>query len=112
MMTIMRGRMWIWVGATVTMAALTGLAVHLAWVGLDDADKLASVLSLFVGVAGLGVTIYGLVTDRKSGNGGHEAPSPQDRPNVTASGERSIAIGGDNTGIVSTGDDTTNTQLR
>ncbi|WP_449062245.1 hypothetical protein [Planomonospora algeriensis] len=54
----------------VAVMALAGLGVHLARVGLDEADKLASVLALFVGLAGLGATAYGLFADQRSGSGG------------------------------------------
>lgn len=83
----------------VAVAALAGLGVYFTLVGLEKADKLSSVIGLFVAVAGLGVAVYGLVTDRKSSGGGEDTPHC-----VSASGERSIAIGGDNSGPVSSGD--------
>jgi hypothetical protein len=39
--------------------------VYLAQVGLEKADKLASVIGLFIAAAGLGVTVYGLVANRE-----------------------------------------------
>lgn len=44
----------------VAVAALAGLGVYFAEVGLAQADQLASVLGLFVAAAGLGVAIFGL----------------------------------------------------
>ena len=44
---------WIWGGRITAVAVLAGLAVYLASVGLDKADKLASVLGLLVAVAAL-----------------------------------------------------------
>lgn len=56
--TGMRGL--VWGGAAVAMAALAGLGIYFAKVGLAQADQWASVLGLFVAVVGLGVTIFGL----------------------------------------------------
>ncbi|UBU18089.1 hypothetical protein [Nonomuraea gerenzanensis] len=94
----MRGRVLVWAGAVIAVAALAGLGVYLAGVGLDEADKLASVIGLFVAVAGLGVAAYGLITDRKSSGGGKDTPQ-----RASASGERSIASGGDNSGTTFSG---------
>ncbi|WP_171064571.1 tetratricopeptide repeat protein [Actinomadura soli] len=47
----MRG--WAGVGATITAVAVVGLGVYFVTVGLDAADKLASVLGLFVATSGL-----------------------------------------------------------
>lgn len=55
-----------WGGVVVAAAALAGLGVYFAKVGLEEADQLASVLGLFVAVVGLGVAIFGL----RSGSGG------------------------------------------
>ncbi|MFI6740533.1 hypothetical protein ACIBI9_47080 [Nonomuraea sp. NPDC050451] len=50
----MRSGVLVWGGAGLGVAALVGLGVYFARVGLDDADKLASVIGVFVAVAGLG----------------------------------------------------------
>ncbi len=103
MMTDMRGRVFMWGGAIVTLVALSALTVYFVHVGLDDADKLASVLGLFVAVAGLWASVYGLRTERQrrdARNGRHTPPAQG----------RSIMISGDNNGIASTGDNTTNIQ--
>ncbi|MBD3139911.1 hypothetical protein [Microbispora bryophytorum] len=52
------------------MAALAALGVYLSRVGLDKADKLASVIGLFVALVGLGVAVYGLFAERRRGGGG------------------------------------------
>lgn len=44
---------WIWGGRIVAVAVVAGLISYLSIVGLDKADKLASVLGLFVAVAAL-----------------------------------------------------------
>lgn len=50
----MRGRPgWIWAGRAVAALVVAGLAAYLSIVGLDKADKLAGVLSLFVVVVAL-----------------------------------------------------------
>lgn len=48
-----RGSGWIWSGRIVAVVAIAGLSAYLALVGLDKADKLASVLALLVAVAAL-----------------------------------------------------------
>ncbi|MFI6582823.1 hypothetical protein [Embleya sp. NPDC050493] len=58
-----------WVGGTVAGAALVGLAVYLAVVGLDEADKWASVLGLFVAVVGLVVSVVGVWRERSASGG-------------------------------------------
>lgn len=45
--------------------AVASLGLFLAAAGLDDADKWASVLGLFVAVAGVGLSGYGLVVSRQ-----------------------------------------------
>ncbi|MFC4114794.1 hypothetical protein [Nonomuraea zeae] len=126
----MSKRALVWTGAVVAVAALVGLGVYFARVGLADADQLASVIGVFVALAGLGVSVYGLITARPPAQPEPPEPPepqtpPQDRrpqrpappdqtparPDVSASGPRSIAIGGDNTGIASTGDDAVHLHL-
>lgn len=53
-----------WSGGSVAAAASAGLAWYFAAVGLDKADKLASVTGIIVGLAGLGVAIYGASSSR------------------------------------------------
>ncbi|MEV0312895.1 hypothetical protein [Nonomuraea fuscirosea] len=133
----MRKQMLVWGGAVVAVAAVVALAVHLARVGLDDADKLASVIGLFVALAGLGVSIRGLTGGRRGDDpsappppapdvaaSGSDASAPvpdgatsqpdgsAPEPGVSAPGARSVAVGGDNSGIISTGDGTTNVRMR
>ncbi|MFE3205843.1 hypothetical protein [Embleya sp. NPDC059237] len=65
----MTAKSWAWVGGMVAGAALVGLAVYLAVVGLDEADKWASVLGLFVALAGLVVSMAGVRRERSSPGG-------------------------------------------
>ncbi|MEU6413917.1 hypothetical protein [Microbispora sp. NPDC046933] len=61
----MRGRVLTrvltWAGGIAALGAGTALAVYLSSVGLEKADKLASVIGLFVGLAGLAVGVWGLL---------------------------------------------------
>ncbi|WP_174551784.1 hypothetical protein [Herbidospora mongoliensis] len=110
----MRRRVLIWGGIAVAMVAAIGLGVYLSRVELAEADQLASVIGVFVALAGLGVALYGLLAGRSGGGvdaAAEDSGDGQTRPNVTASGERSVAIGGDNSGIVSTGDNARNVQM-
>ncbi|MEV4364552.1 tetratricopeptide repeat protein, partial [Nonomuraea sp. NPDC049625] len=101
----MRRRVPLWAGSMVAVAAAAGLAVYLVRVGLDDADKLASVIGLFVAVAGLGVAGYELATGRSAEQKREQLDGP------SALGQPSIAVQGGNAGIVSTGAGATNVQL-
>lgn len=60
-----------WAGGVLTAGAVVGLGVYFAVVGLDRADKLATLIGVFVAIAGLALTIYQTLTDRRS------APPPQ-----------------------------------
>ncbi|MER5619960.1 hypothetical protein ABT061_02815 [Streptosporangium sp. NPDC002544] len=67
--------------------------------GLDDADKWASVIGVFVGLLGLILSGYGVMLSHRALQSGLQATGVQ----VTASGTRSIA-GQTISGNVSTGD--------
>ncbi|MFF5261226.1 hypothetical protein ACFY4C_19980 [Actinomadura viridis] len=62
----MRGRVLAWAGGAVAVAAVVAVAVYLASVGLDKADKWASVGGLFIGLAGLSIAINGAVRARRA----------------------------------------------
>ncbi|QYC39251.1 hypothetical protein Nocox_08130 [Nonomuraea coxensis DSM 45129] len=107
-----------WIGAAVAVAALTGLGAHFARVGLDEADKLSSVIGGFAGLAGLALAAYGLLPAqpgnrpaRGPGRGPEKSPGAAS-PGATASGPRSVAVAGDNSGAITTGDDATNVHAR
>ncbi|MYV53170.1 hypothetical protein [Streptomyces sp. SID3212] len=86
----MTGRVQTWVGGSVAVVAVGALVVHLAVVGLDQADKWASVLGLFVALAGLGVSVAGI----RRGAGGGTGPSQT---------VESSAVGGGVTQVAGTG---------
>jgi hypothetical protein len=52
------------------------MGVYFTVVGLDKADKLASVIGAFIGIAGLSLAIYGTITALRS-------ESPQESPSRT-----------------------------
>ncbi|MBF8194595.1 hypothetical protein ITP53_54875 [Nonomuraea sp. K274] len=81
-----------------TLAAVAGLGVYFASVGLDNADKLGSVIGALVAVAGLSLTVYGLVA---ASGGGRRLVQQTAR----ASGGRISQVGGDQTGAASLGRD-------
>lgn len=80
----MTGRVLVWVGGVVAVACAAGLLVYFVVVGLDEADKLASVIGAFVGLAGLALAGYGIVVARRGTpppSGPHEQLS---RPDLQA----------------------------
>ncbi|MCA2229306.1 hypothetical protein [Nonomuraea aurantiaca] len=126
-----RSRAWRWVAIAtiVAMVALLALGLvgffadplHLPADVLGVLDQRASVVSMFIGAAGLVVAVAALLlqlrADRTQPTAAAVVPDrsdagPETPPQVAASGERSIAAGGDNTGIASTGDGTRNVQMR
>ncbi|MEU5881407.1 hypothetical protein [Spirillospora sp. NPDC047279] len=108
----MRHSRALWIGAVLGGAALVGLGVLFVVVGLDKADKIASSVGAFVGLAGLGASVYGLVAMRRASGGNAPPPPPPPPPapppvppgSNGASGERSV-VARDISGIVVTGDD-------
>ncbi|HEU5157320.1 MAG TPA: hypothetical protein VFU43_10000 [Streptosporangiaceae bacterium] len=88
---------------------LAGVGVVFGFVGLDKADKISSSAGFFVGVAGLVVSVYGVILARRAvplpQQPAPAAPSGPSAPGqATASGERSVVIGGDNSAPIVTGD--------
>lgn len=61
MMDGMARRVQVWAGAGVTAVAVIGLGGYFAMVGLDEADKVASVVGGLIAVVGLAVAVYGVV---------------------------------------------------
>ncbi|MFF3440322.1 hypothetical protein [Streptosporangium sp. NPDC002721] len=51
-----------WSGVAVALVALAALGWYFIAVGLERADKLASVLGAFAGLLGLGLAVYGVVS--------------------------------------------------
>ncbi|MGS2644174.1 hypothetical protein [Streptosporangium sp. LJ11] len=62
-----------WSGVAVALVALATLGWYFITVGLDRADKLASVLGAFVGLLGLGLAVYGAFSSRPE----EAAPEPE-----------------------------------
>ncbi|MFI6991809.1 hypothetical protein [Nonomuraea wenchangensis] len=60
MMDVVAGRRWVWAGIGVTVMAVAGLGSYFVAVGLDEADKLASVVGGLSALMGLATTAYGL----------------------------------------------------
>jgi hypothetical protein len=68
-----------WVGGGLAAASAVGLAGYLSLVGLDEADKLASVIGAFIGLAGLALAVLG-------GGGGSEPVDEGDVHNEVSGG--------------------------
>ncbi|MEV4582824.1 NACHT domain-containing protein [Nonomuraea jabiensis] len=70
----------VWAGAALAVSAVVSLAVYFTMVGLEKADKLASVFGVFIGLAGLGLSVIGLLAGRdgpSTASRGSLAESPQ-----------------------------------
>jgi hypothetical protein len=61
----------------ITVTAAAGLGVYFTRVGLDNADKLASVIGAFIGLAGLALTARGLLADRRAAPAASQAAGGQ-----------------------------------
>jgi hypothetical protein len=59
-------------GASVTVLSVVGLCVYFGAVGLDQADKLSSVIGAVLGLIGLALALYGALAERA--NRGAAAP--------------------------------------
>ncbi|MEV3985314.1 hypothetical protein [Nonomuraea sp. NPDC049758] len=89
--------------------------LHLPDQVLQVLDQRASVVGMFTGMAlGAAALVVAVVALRAQlraehtpTGGGLSTP-----PAVSASGERAVALGGDNSGIISTGDGARNVQMR
>jgi hypothetical protein len=114
---------WEWISLLAGGMVAGALGVIFIVLDLEQADQLASVVGVFVALAGLGISVYGIVLARRGevpstgSSSAAAAPSPGTDA-ITASGERSVAVR-DNSGMIQTGDaghatitgagDTTNT---
>lgn len=95
-------RQWVIIGvAAVVAAGLVVAAVVFGSRGVEVASWLAGVASLVVAVAAVVLA-----------RSGSPAPAAGGDRTVSSPGGRSVGAGGDVSGIVSTGDHTTNTQQR
>ncbi|OZV81671.1 hypothetical protein CA850_10945 [Micromonospora echinospora] len=101
----MRARRWVIVGMGGAVAAgLVVAAVLFGLQGVEVAGWLAGVASLVVAVTAVLLAPSGGSTPTPPASASAEVRSP--------AGSRSVVVRGDATGIVSTGDDTTNIQHR
>jgi uncharacterized membrane protein len=101
---VSRRAKWITVTALLACAAAcASWAWFLARQGLDRADKWSSVMAGFaaviLGVLGL---VGGWVAGRQP-----TTPAPTDAQARHGTGSRSVDVGGDNSGVIVTGDDNT-----
>ncbi|WP_432060816.1 hypothetical protein [Streptomyces sp. S1] len=58
-----------WAGAVLGGIGLVALGVFFVRSGLESADRLASVIGVFVGIAGLALAAYGTVRTRRTASG-------------------------------------------
>jgi membrane protein implicated in regulation of membrane protease activity len=91
MMSLVSKRVLSLAGAIVAVAAAVGLGLYFAAVGLARADKLASVLGAFVGLAGLALALFSYVLARRATSAQTMQPASRadnpDHPPVTVHNE-------------------------
>lgn len=88
----MRGMVWRWALFALGVVG-AGAGVWLfVWLGLNEGNQLAGVLSLFVGIASLIVSIAGLMTARRTASTPSTSPATVERPAVSIS-DSSLARG-------------------
>lgn len=83
-----------WVGGIIATATTLVLVLYLASAGLDKADKLASVLGLFIGLAGLAAAIYSLAGNRSSSDTPHLRDSAHPTTSDASAGDVHNTISG------------------
>jgi len=84
MLVGMTARVLAWTGGVVAVMAAAGLGAYLGVVGLGMANEVASVASAFVGLAALGVAVYGVVRAHQDAVTAGSA-GPRDGQSVTNS---------------------------
>ena len=62
----MPGRFLKWVGIALFIATASGMALYFSQRELQEADQSASVISAFIGLAGLAMAVYGTLADRRT----------------------------------------------
>jgi hypothetical protein len=88
----MNSRRWVWIGTAVTVVAVAGLAGYFMVVGLEAADKVASVISGLAALVGLALAAYGLLT---SSGGVRKGPKRRVAQRARASGRGQVTqVGG------------------
>jgi uncharacterized membrane protein len=95
-----------WIVAVVLLAcagACASWARFLAEQGLEKADKWSSVMA---GFAAIVLGVLGLVAGWMAGRR-PTTPAPTDAQARHGTGSRSVDVGGDNSGVIVTGDDNT-----
>ncbi|MFG6198408.1 hypothetical protein [Nonomuraea sp. JJY05] len=92
-----------WVGGALAVIAAIAMGVYFAAVGLEEADKLASSIGAFFGLAGLVLAIYGTVNARPSGP---PPPRPSEAGNTPGAVHNEIS-GGTHSGVYILGRDVT-----
>lgn len=88
-----------WAGGVVTVGAMAALAVYFAVVGLERAEKIATVLALFIALAGLALAVPGLLEMRRDSAppGELDPPPPAGKTKERSSpGNRTVNLNGPN----------------
>ncbi|MFC5823040.1 hypothetical protein [Nonomuraea insulae] len=86
---------WVWIVLVLSGLVAGVLGVVFIVLDLAQADQLASVIGVFVGLAGLGVSVYGVVLARRGAVPSPTPPQAAARPaSITGAGETRNTIEG------------------
>ncbi|MFF8770673.1 hypothetical protein [Kitasatospora sp. NPDC015120] len=93
----MSGRAMAWAGGTVAVAAAGGLIWYFGSVGWEKSSWVAGVAGLFVALAALAVTVWGLVLQHRAGGGAvaggqHVAATVRGSVNLVRGAEGNVRI--------------------
>ncbi|MFI7462805.1 hypothetical protein [Nonomuraea sp. NPDC049646] len=120
---VLGSRLWRVVAIAAAVVLVVCLAAGLAWFFADPLqlpdqvlqvlDQRASVVGMFTGIAlGTAGLVVAAVSLRAQLGAEHTPPGQSTPQAVSASGERAVALGGVNLGIISTGDGARNVHMR
>lgn len=99
----MPARLSIVAGGTIFAATIEGFGIYFWNVGLEDANRLASVLAFFVGIAGLALALYGLFARDGGETPPRFPPPPQPQPQIRAGGDVTFQQGHTNINVAERG---------
>ena len=88
---VKRRSLWVWLSLVAGGLVAVALGVTFIVLGLEEADRLASVVGVFFALAGLGVSVYGVMPARRGPTQSQAPPPSPAGDDLTTGGDRSAA---------------------